>query len=212
MNIEIAKSALGDQQPVVHMMEEDVENVNYENQYPYASSITKNIRLDDNLRTLLTDASLSKKEQCGLLNNPFDVKQIITFLVEASEMGYLFTQKSYEKIPDQYTEEQIPTFATITDNGEVEQCGSSMTDNGVKQFIHERKKSIVRIIHKEDIWHCFIFDYSGLAGRESGKNGKLCHCHYISNKFGLKLENLLEQISQFSHPSCCAHILLQNYK
>ena len=167
-------------------------------------------QLDDNLQKLIDDDSLNKRQQCQLIEKKeFESEQIVLFFAESSKRGYKYMRKTYEQIATTYTDEQIPLFATIKDNGTVEQVGSSMSDKGVKNFILERKRTIVQMTYNDIHWHCFIFDYSGLAGRESGKMfSGVPHCHYISDKFGMDKDRLFEALSVFRHPGFSTHIRL----
>lgn len=166
--------------------------------------------LDDDLQKLIYDESLNKRQQCQLIGNKeFGSEQIVLFLAESSKRGYKYMRKTYEQIPTTYTDEQIPLFATIKDDGTVEQVGSSMSEKGVKNFILERKRTNVQMAYNDSHWHCFIFDYSGLAGRESGKMfSGISHCHYISDKFGMDMDRLFEALSAFCHPGLSTHMRL----
>lgn len=193
----------------------DVEDIVYKEYYkPFLEILfgdeSNFVLKENNLRQVLDNDSLSKQQQCQLLKyKEFSVQQIILFFIESSKAGYKFLQKSFKMIPSNYSDEQIPLYATIKENGDVEQLGSSMSDQGVKAFIHNRKRTIIRMAYNENHWHCFIFDYSGLAGRERGKqyNG-VCHCHYISDKFGISKGDLLNRLSSFHHPSAAIHLKL----
>lgn len=199
---------------IVHIASPDIKDANYLDN-PCAKFMiemlqNKGYQLDDNLNKLIEDETLNKKEQTQLVvAKEYDAEQIILFFDKSSQKGYKYMRKTFEKIPSNYIDEQIPLYATIKENGEVVQYGSSMSDKGVKNFILERKRTAVQIAYNEEHWHCFIFDYSGLAGREGGKqfNG-VKHCHYISDKFGMQRDTLLKMLESFHHPSATIHMKL----
>lgn len=203
--------------PIIHTTMLDIEDVNYLDIdcHKLGSDLFTGMgyQLDNNLQKLIDDDSLNKRQQCQFIEEKeFGAEQIPLFFAESSKRGYKYMRKTFEKIPTNYTEEQIPLFATIKNDGTVEQVGSSMSDKGVKHFILERKRTNVQMAYNDNHWHCFIFEYSGLAGRERGKvfNG-VPHCHYISDKYGMEKDELLSALASFHHPSITSHMRL-NYR
>jgi hypothetical protein len=52
---------------------------------------------------------------------------------------------------------------------------------------------VVKILERDDEWHCFFITYNSLRGDESWKQGQP-HFHYISDKFGISKEELIKQL------------------
>ena len=83
-----------------------------------------------------------------------------------------------------------------------------MTEGEMRAMIEQRKVIQARIYHKGSTWHCFYFTYKGLAGEESGIMGSKPHYHYLSDKSGIKWDDLVSRIEDCDMPSSKVHIVI----
>jgi len=165
------------------------------------------------LLQLLT-SDINKKAQINLLKGKYITsEQIHAFFREASKLGYLYSHFFFTKIPKGYEKTKLPSFAYVHKDGIVEKYGTKITDNAVKNLVETQQRTFVRFATREKEWHCIISDLSGITGREIGKEfGGIAHMHYISNKFGITKEALMESLQICKHPSTAYHIRLKGYK
>jgi hypothetical protein len=70
---------------------------------------------------------------------------------------------------------------------------------------------VAKIIENDEEWHCFFLTYNSIAGKENWENGQP-HFHYVSNLFGIKKEDLIEQIKSKEYKlGNLPHIALKGY-
>ena len=162
------------------------------------------------LSQLLTE-DINKKAQINLLKGKYlTSQQIHAFYRDAAKLGYLYSQYFFTKVPKGYDKSNIPSFAYVHEDGGVEKYNTTLSDKAVENLIQEQKRTFVCFVSKEERWHCVISDLSSITGRESGKVfGGISHMHYISDKFGIKKETLMECLRNCDHPSSAYHIQLK---
>lgn len=154
---------------------------------------------------------LNKKAQLNLLKGrAITPQQIHAFFRESAKLGYLYSQYFFTEAPKGYTQSQIPSFAYIHEDGQVEKYDTTLSDKAIEHIVQTQKRTFVRFATKGEKWHCIISDLSSITGRERGKEfGGIPHMHYISNAFGINKEVLMESLQEFDHPSSASHIRLQ---
>lgn len=162
------------------------------------------------LHQLLVDENLSNKDRNKLLKNviitPID---ILWFNKEAQEQGFLMDIYHEEKYPVKFNEKKHPFLFQKKKDGTIEKMGSTdMSDGEMRALLEQRKVIQARIYHKENTWHCFYFTYKGLAGEESGIMGSKPHYHYLSDKSGVKWNELVSRIKDCDMPSSKVHIVI----
>jgi len=164
----------------------------HEHWHEYYNSVLK-IQIPENLRILFD--TTKKSEQEKLLKNMTLTPKILSgFIFYAwNEKGYTFSQIKSEHLPSGVKKEELPTIIHVKE-GNVETIGdSTMTKGQQKQVIENRKVVIAKIFDKGNEWHCFFVTYDSLKGKESWKNGQP-HFHYISDKFGIKRDDLIKKL------------------
>jgi hypothetical protein len=173
------------------------------------NNILANTKPNEKLQQLLEKSQLKKSEQLKILR---DIKitgsDILWFNKKAQELDYKLDVYQIETTPKVYENMQKPKVYAELNDGRIEQIGETNMSNGqLKAVLDQRTVIQTRIYHKDDIWHCFYFTYKGLDGKESGKLGSQSHYHYLSDKFGITKDCLLDCIRKNEMPSG-VHILL----
>lgn len=161
------------------------------------------------IHQLLMDEKLTNKNRNKLLKNltltPLD---ILWLNKEAQEMGYLMDIYHEEKYPEKFDEKKHPMLIRKQKDGTIEKIGeTNMTEGEMRALLEQRKVIQARIYHKGSTWHCFYFTYKGLAGEESGIMGS--KPHYLSDKSGIKWDELVRRIKDCDMPSSNVHIVLE---
>lgn len=171
-------------------------------------NIRKNVSLPVSFKELLSN-DLTKKEQVRLLKgSSLTSEQIGILLIEAAEKGYRLNLYHEEFIANQ-GKEGYPFLIEEQDDGSVNYCGKSdWTENEMKTLIHQSNRFVARVLVKENDWHCFYATKKGLAEEE---HYSFPHLHYISNKFGITLNDFVEKFKSGKCSSSKVHIPLLNY-
>lgn len=159
--------------------------------------------LNKKLKQILDDVELTKSEQKKILRDiTINGADILWFNKKAQELGYKLDIYHLETIPSVYDHKQKPVLFMEHKDGVVEKIGeTNMSDGQLKAILDQRKVIQARIYHKDSIWHCFYYTFRGLNGQEPGDLGSKPHYHYLSNKFGMSIEDLLERIKLNNAPS-----------
>ncbi len=162
----------------------------------------------------LLDLLLAKKkneQKCLLKRVPLTADIILAFILKAyKDYGFLFSEYRSETFPKSIDSTQMP-FAYSFENGKVNKYGeTSLSDGKLKQAIKQRKVIVAKFLDDGTNWHCFIVTYKSLRGEETWKNGQP-HYHYVSNKFNLTKEEVIQQIKSGEYPDTSVHIELLDY-
>ncbi|MBR4996605.1 MAG: hypothetical protein IKY84_01860 [Bacteroidaceae bacterium] len=157
----------------------------------------------------LLSKDLSKKEQVRLLKGTsLTPEQYGLLFLDAGRMGYKLNLYHEELIANQ-GKEGYPILIEEHTDGDVEYCGETdWTENEMKTLIHQSNRLIARVFVKGDSWHCFYATKKGLAKEEHYSTP---HMHYISDKFGLSLEDFVAKFKSGKCPSSEVHIPLLGY-
>lgn len=171
----------------------------------------KNTEIPKNLISLLS--SKSKKEQVRLLKGasltPFKLIGLIFHAFEKE--GFLFSSYRAEHHHLGLDESQLPNFIHLKNDKVIKAGETSLTDGELKQVVNHRTVIVSKFIEKGTEWHCFFATYRSLKGEENWNNGQP-HFHYISNKFGLTREKVLEELrSRHYKLNNLPHISLTEY-
>ncbi len=151
------------------------------------------IPIPDEIKKLLK--SKRKKEQIQLLKN-FKVTsaELMAYTFYAFQYeGYLLTQIVGEHDPIGTDTSQKPRMIHVEGEKVTSVGKTNLTKGQLKHIVNHQIKTVARILEKDDEWHCFFITYGSLRGDESWKDGQP-HFHYISDKFGISKEVLIEQL------------------
>lgn len=107
----------------------------------------------------------------------------------------------------------MPSFIHLCDENTIEHYGeTSLTDGQMKEIITISQFVLARILNNGEHWHCFYQTRRGLLGNEPGKYGSKSHIHYISDSFGLSLEDVIKGFKAGICPHSKVHIILEESK
>jgi hypothetical protein len=134
------------------------------------------------------------------------------FLLKAGDNGYTLSQYSSEFQASDVDKEKMPYAYMLNENGEIQKFGKTeLTDRQLKQALEQRSVKIAKIIEKDGEWHCFFITFNSIDGKENWRDGQP-HFHYISNFFGIKKEDVIEQIKSKKYKlGNLPHIALTDY-
>ncbi len=165
---------------------------------------------------LMTVLKADTKEQQGsaLKNISLTGDEFIAFTFKAWEnFGYSFSQYSAFHHHKGVDLNNLPKFIELDNDGTVLTVGKTTLSEGEqKQVVKHRKVIISKILDLKDSWHCFFWTYKSLGGEERYKCGQ-SHIHYISDRWGIPRDNVLEQLRspKYSLPSL-PHIDFYTYR
>lgn len=170
-----------------------------------------NTVVPDNFLHLLD--STTKADQIKLLKGQsLTPEQLIAFIFKAwRDYDFTFSQYTVEHPHKGLDESQLPTFIHFEDK-KVKTIGkTSLTDGQLKNVIEHRKVIVAKFFDKGDNWHCLFVTFNSLAGKENWQGGQP-HFHYISDKFGLTREEVVNRIKSGNYASTPVHIPLLDYR
>lgn len=153
---------------------------------------------------------LSKKEQISLLKGvTISIEQLGTIFLYANDNGYKFSQYRFADKPKKYKGSDLPSFIHLKDDGTIEHYGeTSLTDGQMKEIVLVSGYVLARILNNGKHWHCFYQNKKGLQGKEHGKFGSQSHIHYISDSFGISLDDAIKGFKSGICPHSKVHILI----
>lgn len=153
---------------------------------------------------------LSKKEQISLLKGvTISIEQLGTIFLYANDNGYKFSQYRFADKPKKYKGSDLPSFIHLKDDDTIEHYGeTSLTDGQMKEIVLVSGFVLARILNNGKHWHCFYQNKKGLQGKEHGKFGSQSHIHYISDSFGISLDDAIKGFKSGICPHSKVHILI----
>jgi hypothetical protein len=170
------------------------------------------IKIPENFISVLTAGS--KKEQVKLLKGQsITPDQLLAFLFRAhTEFGFSFSQYIGEHNHKGLDVSQMPIVVEIKDN-EVRKVGkTTLSDGQLKHAVDQRKVIVSKFLDNGKEWHCLFLTYDSIKGKETWKNGQP-HYHYISDKFGIPREKVVEQLKSNNYSlGSLPHIDLLDYR
>lgn len=156
----------------------------------------------------------TKNEQIKLLKEQsLTPNQLIAFIFKSyNDFGYLFSQYSAEHHHNSADPNTLPKIIHIEDDGKIKAVGNTILSEGqLKQVIEHRKVTVSKFFDKGNEWHCLFVTFKSLRGKETWKNGQP-HFHYLSDKWGVPREKVLERLKSKDIISSKVHIDILDYK
>lgn len=171
------------------------------------------LELPESIKTLF-QKELSKKEQISLLKGTsIRTEQLGTIFIYANDMGYKFSNYRFSGTPIKYVGADLPSFIHLKDDSAIEHYGeTSLTDGQMKEIVSISQFVLARILNNGKHWHCFYQTRKGLLGQEPGTYGHMSHIHYISDSFGISLDDLVKGFKGGICPHSKVHIILNDPK
>lgn len=171
----------------------------------------REVELPKNLVSLLgsNKKSMQQKLLNGLVLTP---DTLMGFILLAGDQGYYLSQYRSEFQTTGVDVSKMPKAYRIKKDGSVEKFGNTeLTDGQLRQALEQRSVKVAKIIEKDEEWHCFFLTYNSIGGKENWQNGQP-HFHYISNLFGIKKEDLIQQIKSKEYKlGNLPHVALNEY-
>lgn len=156
----------------------------------------------------------SKKEQIKLMKEQqITVHQLTALYIKSyTDYGFTYSHFNVEHLHNGLDNEKLPTLLHV-DGDKIDKVGdSTLSDGQLKQLIQHRKVVIAKILDKGDEWHCFFMTYKSIGGQETWKGGQP-HIHYISDKFGMTRERVVNSLkSKYYSLGKVPHIDLLGYR
>jgi hypothetical protein len=169
-------------------------------------------KMPENLKQIFN--AVKKKDQIKLLKGLSITPDILIafFFYAWQERGYSFSQYRGEHEREGLNKSELPIIAYIED-GKVERVGeSTLTDGQIKQAIQQRTVVNAYFLDKGENWHCLFATHNSLKGEENWQNGQP-HFHYISSKFGISREKVIESLkSKYYKLGSLPHVKLTDYR
>ena len=209
-----------DSKYVIANVMDDVENVNAREYlidfhaksiYPAIEAmVLKEQNLDtickDPIAIMLASKKIAEKEIARATS--LEIPENIKLLFQKELSNYRF-----EDTPKKYIGADLPSFIYLCDENTIEHYGeTSLTDGQMKEIITVSQFVLARILNNEKHWHCFYQTRRGLLGNEPGEYGSKSHIHYISDSFGLSLEDVIKGFKAGICPHSKVHITFDESK
>lgn len=161
-----------------------------------------NIELPKGLKQVFENPK--KKKQIQLLKGvAFEDDTLPALYIWAFEThNYLYSIHRFEHDIAGLEEEILPRILVV-DKDKIKKHGpTTLSDGKLKDVVNQRNVVIANFLDNDDRWHCFFITFKSLKGMESHNDGHP-HYHYISDKWGLSREKVLEELSKknYSLPS-----------
>ncbi len=157
--------------------------------------------------------SQSKAEQERLLDGasltPFQLCNL--FFIGATRFGCTYSNYLTEKLPNGIEEKDLPKIARIEGDKIVKVGATTLTDGQLKNLINHRKVIVAKFLDNKNGWHCFYQTYKGVSGEEKGATGRP-HLHYLSDKWAIPRDTVVQQIKEGNAPTTKIHIDLHGYR
>jgi len=152
----------------------------------------------------------SKKEQINLFKGiSITSEQLGAIFIFANDNGYKFSNYRFSGTPKKYIGSDLPSFIYLKDGGLVEHYGETLlTDGQMKEIVNTSQFVLARILNNGKHWHCFYQTRRGILGEEPGEYGSKSHIHYISDSFGVTLEDVIKGFKCGVCPHSKVHIIL----
>ncbi len=156
--------------------------------------------------------SESKKEQERLMRaQSITPDELGAFIFRAwNEHGYTMSTYHFKSIPSNVDEKDLPKAYMVEGDTVTKMGDTTLSDGKLRAVLRERKVIVARILDKGKEWHCFFQTYRSLRGEETWREGQP-HLHYLSDKWGVPREQVVERIKQGDYPATSVHIALTNY-
>lgn len=152
---------------------------------------------------------MRKKDQERLLKGvQIKIEHLLSFFYRAEELGFQFSSFRFEGVPKDVSPADLPSFIHCSDTNEVTHIGGdNLSEGKMRQLVDQQKVLITRVASNKNHWHCLLQTFAGLKGKESGKEGRRPHVHYLSDQTtGLSYNDFVAMIKKGEYPHAKIHI------
>ena len=156
-----------------------------------------NTEISSNYLNLLK--SSRKAEQQKLLKGQsLSTYELFALVIHAyKEFGLMFSQYIFQHSQKGIDPIDLTDFTHLREDGSiVTSRETKLSDGQLKQAIEHRVYMTAKFIGDDNNWHCFFTNFRSLKGKEkSYKNGQP-HFHYISDKWGITKQEVINELSK----------------
>ena len=153
-------------------------------------------------------SSKTKTQQQNLLKNQsINIDQLFSLIIISSiEHNFLYSRYVSLNYPKDFDHSKLPLIAEKEDDGTISKIGDTeLTDGKLNQIFEQRKSITANFLDNGSTWHCLFVTQRSLDHKESWNNEQP-HFHYISDKWGLKREDVVNRIKSGRYPSTSVHV------
>ena len=139
-----------------------------------------------------------KKIQNTILESfPLNTYTLHAIIFKAfKQYGFLYSTYFFEKNLKEYDHKIYPDLIVLKDDNTVDVVGNTNLSVGeMKSIIKNRTNVVAKFLDKGNIWHCFLWTWDSIKGKEVGN---IPHIHYISSAFGKHItrESVLKELAK----------------
>lgn len=159
----------------------------------------------------LYDSSNKKEQEKLLRGKTVTTENIICWILQGGRTEGLFSQYSYDGGVPADLKGRAPILIDATDAEHIKTIGNTdLSDGALMHVVENQVKVIAQLMDFPDgRWYCFYRTHRGLAGRESGNQGR--HLHFISSAYGMNRDAMIEGFKKGICPSNGFHVRLSGY-
>jgi len=148
-----------------------------------------------------------KAQQILLKGFEMSTNDFFAFIIQSwNTYGYRYSMYKFSHRPKELLTAKYPRFIFKQKDQSILTGGkTTLTPNQLTLALTERREMIVNFFSRDDQWHCFFRTYKSIYGTEKAHEGAP-HMHYLSDAWGYKKEDVLQQLSERHHHLKSAHI------
>ena len=150
-------------------------------------------------------ANPPKKVQQKLLKGlKIDADLLAAILVKSfHQFGYSFSRYRFEHMNNSNKDKIHPELIHVENDELIVVGETNMTKGELKAAVNYRHVVIANFLDNDDGWLCFFITYRSIKGQEKSHANGSPHFHFISDKWGLPRQYVLDQLSseKYSLPS-----------
>lgn len=145
----------------------------------------------------LLEAERKPDQEKLLKGQTISTYELFAFIIYAfKELGLTFSQYTFRHSQKGIAPTDLTDFTHIKEDGTVVTSRETkLSDGQLKQAVEHRVVMVAKFIGDNENWHCFFTNYKSLKGKEKAYKGGQPHFHYISSKWGMTREQVIEQLS-----------------
>lgn len=162
------------------------------------------IQLPSNLLSLFI--GLRKKDEQKIFKDFLLTPDVfLSFILKAGQFGYKYSLYTFNQYPSNINATDIPRFAHRDEENDTLffTNETNLSKGQVNSLIAQRTTTVVKILDKGPLWHCFFLTFKGVAGKEKDHPS---HMHYLSSAWGLTRDDALAELRRKNYSIPSVHV------
>lgn len=160
----------------------------------------------------LLDASTKDEQERLLKAQTLTAQQLVAFSFKAWDMGFKYSSYLRTRYPKNFNKAELPRLAYQLREGRVIAIGdTNLSSDELKRIMSQRKVITSFFFDRGKEWHCIFGTYRSIYQGEKAHKGGQAHFHYLSDKYGMSREYVLERFTKGKYPTTRVHIDLLGY-